>query len=150
MYVRTDNPALAQLESKAQNPAWLARRCAAFAQANAELARSPIPGLGAVDLTAAQNDLGGIPPLYLALGIGVAGLALGWALEKGVRRAHQRSRRRAAKLRRQLAAAGESITGHSTPTWQALLLVGVAGAAVYFVYRAVSGQATAPAAGVQA
>lgn len=91
--------------------------------------------------------LGSVSPLTLAL-IGTVGMFAGVYVYRGLQRAKQRTQRARSRVRRKerlmmtkIGAVGKQAIEHQTPTWQTLLLVGVTGAAVYFITKAVTKQA---------
>jgi hypothetical protein len=91
--------------------------------------------------------LGSVSPLTLAL-IGTLGMFTGVYVYRGLQHATQRAQRARSRARRKerqmvqkIGALGKQAIEHQTPTWQTLLLVGVAGAAVYFITKAVTKQA---------
>ncbi len=95
-------------------------------------------GLGAVVSSSATPELQ-TSTMGLVL-IGAGSLLAGYALHSLIVGGRRAVRRRTARLRRRTRRAKEAIRdlssraiAHQTPTWQTLLLVGVAGAAVYFI-----------------
>lgn len=113
-----------------------------------ELAPVKPAGLGDIQsgFQSFSKALGTTPGALLLIGGGA--LVAGWALNSLISGARRNIRRKRAALRRRTRRVKETVSevsrqalSHQTPTWQTLLLVLVAGGAVwYFATRAGKGQ----------
>ncbi len=104
------------------------------------LVRTPGQSMGDVQsgVTSLAQSLGTNATTLLLVGGGA--LLAGWALNslvtggsRSIRRKQVTLRRRGRRVKRFVGDLSNKAIAHQTPTWQALLLLGVSGAAVYFI-----------------